>query len=92
MNLYDIKQRNPQLPLAICLAEPSQVEQYSEAGHLPSGLLQELLPGPVTIVLRRKQTGRLAKELNPGVPTIGMVNQWQKMCIQLSTVTSDGLQ
>ena len=74
MNLYDIKQRNHKLPLAICLAETSQVEQYSEAGHLPSGLLDSLLPGPVTVVMRRKKTSRLAEELNPGVPTIGMHN------------------
>ena len=71
MNLYDIKQRNRKLPLAICLGEPAQVEQYSEAGHLPPGLLEDQLPGPVTVVLRRKETSRLAEELNPGVPTIG---------------------
>lgn len=71
MNLYDIKQRNRKLPLAICLAEASQVQQYSETEHLPASLLEELLPGPVTIVLERKQTSKLAEELNPGVATIG---------------------
>ena len=72
MNLYDIKRRNAKLPLAICLAEAGQVEQYGEAAHLPPGLLEDLLPGPVSVVLRRKQRGWLAEELNPGVPTIGV--------------------
>lgn len=71
MNLYEIKQRNFSLPLAICLADASQVGDYGEAQHLPAGLLQKLLPGPVTIVLKRKGKCRLAEELNPGVPTIG---------------------
>ena len=74
VNLYEIKQRNWKLPLAICLANADLVGQYGEAGHLPRGLLQELLPGPVTVVLKRKEGCALAEELNPGVATIGKLS------------------
>lgn len=74
-NLYSIKKRDRKLPLAICLAEASQIDSYAEAGHLPAGLLQELLPGPVTVVLARKEDCALAEQLNPGVTTIGKLQQ-----------------
>ena len=34
-------------------------------------LLRALLPGPVTVVLRRRSDAPLAADLNPGVETIG---------------------
>ncbi len=49
----------------------AQVAGYGEAGHLPAGLLRALLPGPVTVVLRRRSDAPLASELNPGIPTLG---------------------
>lgn len=70
-NLYDVKQRDENLPLAVCLADAGQVKEYCEAGHLPADLLHQLLPGPVTLVLKRKDQSRLAEALNPGVPTLG---------------------
>jgi 2',5'-phosphodiesterase len=42
------------------------------AQDLPPGLLQDLLPGPVTLLLRRRADAPLAPELNPGVPAIGV--------------------
>lgn len=40
--------------------------------HLPDGLLEELLPGPVTLLLQRRPEAPLAAELNPGVSAIGI--------------------
>lgn len=40
--------------------------------HLPKGLLEDLLPGPVTLLLRRLPDAPLAPELNPGVDAIGI--------------------
>ena len=70
-SLYRIKQRSRHLPLAICTTNAGTVGKYGEASHLPSGLLENLLPGPVTLLLKRKAKCPLAAELNPGVETIG---------------------
>jgi tRNA A37 threonylcarbamoyladenosine synthetase subunit TsaC/SUA5/YrdC len=40
--------------------------------HLPHGLLDSLLPGPVTLVLQRGESSILEKSLNPGIGTIGV--------------------
>lgn len=40
--------------------------------HLPEGLVEELLPGPYTLLLRRLPHAPLAAELNPGVGNIGV--------------------
>ena len=40
--------------------------------HLPRGLLEDLLPGPVTLLLARRHDAPLAPELNPGVAAIGI--------------------
>lgn len=69
--IYDIKQRRQGLPLAICVASADRVAEYGETEHLPGGLLARLLPGPVTVLLKRKQLAKLAASLNPGVETIG---------------------
>lgn len=49
--IYAAKGRDPQKPLPICVADPSDVAQYADVRHLPPGLLEALLPGPVTLVL-----------------------------------------
>ena len=69
--IYAIKQRRQGLPLAICVATAGDVGHYGEVGHLPEQLLDKLLPGPVTLLLRRKPESPLADELNPGLETIG---------------------
>lgn len=50
--LYSIKHRDENKPLAICLGNVDDVKKWAIVSHLPSGLLQELLPGPVTLILR----------------------------------------
>ena len=69
--IYAIKQRRQGSPLAICVATAGDVAQYGEVGHLPRQLLDKLLPGPVTLLLRRRPESPLADELNPGLETIG---------------------
>lgn len=38
---------------------------------LPQGIIDDLLPGPVTLLLVRRPDAPLAEELNPGVGAIG---------------------
>lgn len=51
-SLYEIKRRNENKPVAICLGQVCDVRKWASVDHLPDGLLRALLPGPVTLVLR----------------------------------------
>lgn len=73
--LYEIKGRAANVPIAIAVADAEDVGAYGECEHLAEGLLARLLPGPTTVLLRRRQsraTTGVAPELNPGVDLIGI--------------------
>ncbi|MBA0784347.1 hypothetical protein Gotri_001931 [Gossypium trilobum] len=70
--IYDIKGRKHTSPLAICVGDVSDIEHFAVTDHLPHGLLDSLLPGPVTIVLGRGESSILEKSLNPGLDSIGV--------------------
>lgn len=50
-SLYNIKCRNENKPLAICLSEVGDVKTWAHVEHLPIKLLHSLLPGPITLIL-----------------------------------------
>ena len=70
--IYAIKGRQAHVPLAVCLAEAAKAPRYGHCEHLPQGLLPALLPGPVTMLLRRKADAPLAAELTSSSPLIGV--------------------
>lgn len=70
--IYEIKGRKHTSPLAICVGDVSDIKRFAVTDHLPHGLLDSLLPGPVTIVLRRGESSVLDKSLNPGLDNIGV--------------------
>ncbi|KAJ4843556.1 hypothetical protein Tsubulata_007975 [Turnera subulata] len=70
--IYEIKGRLLTRPLAICVGDVSDINRFSVIDHLPHGLLDSLLPGPVTVVLRRGESSVLEKSLNPGLDSIGV--------------------
>ncbi|XP_073114640.1 uncharacterized protein [Elaeis guineensis] len=70
--IYEIKGRKQTSPLAICVADVSDISRFAIVDHLPQGLLDSLLPGPVTVVLRRGESSMLEKSLNPGLDSIGV--------------------
>ena len=70
--IYAAKRRDDRKPLAICLADVADVAAYAQTQQLPEGLLEALLPGPVTLLLRRQAGASLAPELNPGALAIGV--------------------
>eukprot|EP00262_Sarcandra_glabra_P005266 TRINITY_DN1668_c0_g1_i1.p1 TRINITY_DN1668_c0_g1~~TRINITY_DN1668_c0_g1_i1.p1 ORF type:complete len:230 (-),score=31.62 TRINITY_DN1668_c0_g1_i1:417-1106(-) len=70
--IYEIKGRKQTSPLAICVADVSDITRFAVTDHLPHGLLDNLLPGPVTIVLKRGDSSILEKSLNPGLDSIGV--------------------
>ncbi|KAK4529238.1 hypothetical protein CCYA_CCYA01G0095 [Cyanidiococcus yangmingshanensis] len=53
--LYETKQRDLRKPLAIAVPRVSDVAVYMHTEHLPPGLLESFLPGPVTVVLRQRE-------------------------------------
>ncbi|KAI4385498.1 hypothetical protein MLD38_003517 [Melastoma candidum] len=70
--IYEIKGRKHTSPLAICVGDVSDVDRFAVTDHLPNGLLDSLLPGPVTVILRRGESSMLEKSLNPGLESIGV--------------------
>uniref|UniRef100_A0A1Y9H9F2 Threonylcarbamoyl-AMP synthase n=1 Tax=Anopheles farauti TaxID=69004 RepID=A0A1Y9H9F2_9DIPT len=69
--LYVIKERDELKPVAICVATIQDLKHWGEADHLQEELLHELLPGAVTIVVRK--SSRLNNhELVPGESKIGI--------------------
>jgi tRNA threonylcarbamoyl adenosine modification protein (Sua5/YciO/YrdC/YwlC family) len=68
--LYQIKGRDQNKPVAICVNNVKSLSSWGNVDSLPPGLLDTLLPGPVTVVLER--TSNLNSALNPGISKIGI--------------------
>ncbi|KAG8231518.1 hypothetical protein J437_LFUL011556 [Ladona fulva] len=69
--LYEIKKRSPFKPLAICVSDPRDVGNWCHLDpNMPKNLLQSLLPGPVTLIFKRKSL--LNCDLNPGISCVGV--------------------
>ncbi|XP_066591527.1 threonylcarbamoyl-AMP synthase [Prorops nasuta] len=68
--IYEIKIRDKSKPLAICVSSVEEIGKWGEIDHLHPKLLNDLLPGCYTIILRRKS--QLNPALNPGIDNIGI--------------------
>ena len=69
-HLYEIKGRDPSKPIAICVDNIDSIALWGKVDALPSGLLESLLPGPVTVVVKR--TSLLNPLLNPEISSVGI--------------------
>ena len=49
--IYEAKGRGGTKPLAICVADAAAVAEYADVSAAPAGLIDALLPGPLTLVL-----------------------------------------
>ena len=70
--VYECKRRSAKVPLSICVQDIASVATYGDTSHLPPGLLEALLPGPVTLLLRRLEEAPLDPSLNPDTKAIGI--------------------
>ena len=76
--LYRLKGRDRKVPIAIMLSEVRDIECYADVRHLPPGLLHEIFPGRVTILVPRRaraaapRRALLSEDLNPGLPSVGI--------------------
>ncbi|XP_054251157.1 LOW QUALITY PROTEIN: threonylcarbamoyl-AMP synthase [Indicator indicator] len=68
-SIYSLKGRNGAKPLAICLGDVDHLYRYCHV-NVPDELLRDLLPGPVTLVLKRSE--ELNKDLNPFTSLVGV--------------------
>lgn len=67
--IYQIKGRDPNKPIAICLNVIEDIHTYAQV-TVSDSLLSSLLPGQVTLVFNRTQT--LNKNFNPDTNLIGV--------------------
>ena len=67
--LYQIKQRNLVKPLAICVADVTDIYKWCNV-TVPSDLLIKLLPGQVTVVFERSMN--LNSAINPDHSLVGV--------------------
>ncbi|XP_043939528.1 yrdC domain-containing protein, mitochondrial [Protopterus annectens] len=67
--IYELKGRNGNKPLAICVGSIKQIYRFCKV-TVPDHLLQDLLPGPVTLVFERLEA--LNKNLNPFTHLVGV--------------------
>ncbi|XP_071955332.1 threonylcarbamoyl-AMP synthase-like isoform X2 [Antedon mediterranea] len=68
-DLYTIKSRNPHKPIAICVSRIEDIQKWAEV-TVPNTLLNDLLPGPVTVVFHR--TAALNPDFNSTTSLIGL--------------------
>lgn len=68
--LYDIKKRDGNKPLSICVSSVKYIKRWSYVDHIPDNLLESIFPGPYTVILPRRNT--LNPALNPGCNTVGV--------------------
>lgn len=80
-SVYSLKGRNGGKPLAICLGDVDGLYRYCHV-NVPDELLRDLLPGPVTLVLKRSE--ELNKDLNP------FTSEFQDLWPQLSLIIDGG--
>lgn len=86
--IYEMKRRDLSKPLAVCVADYDDIQSICNTDHIPEGLLKDLLPGPVTVVLDRKSSDKIiCEELNPGVSALAVripnCNLLRAICRQL---------
>ena len=76
--LYDIKGRVDAKPISICVAEVEDLGAWGEVDEgVTPGVLGDLLPGPVTILLRRKE--RLNADFNPATRLVGIRDGYHRV-------------
>ncbi|ACV24953.1 L-threonylcarbamoyladenylate synthase [Methanocaldococcus fervens] len=52
--VYKIKKRDFNKPLSICVKNKEEIEKYAYVNDLAKKIIDEFLPGPLTIILKKK--------------------------------------
>ncbi|TGZ54683.1 hypothetical protein CRM22_010575 [Opisthorchis felineus] len=70
--IHQLKGRPMNKPMAICLDEVDSIPYWCNTTGLPQGLLNALLPGPVTLLLPKHSRDPLNAHLNPDAHLVGV--------------------
>lgn len=70
--IYALKGRPAFNPLIVHCYAPEQIETIAEVSPLERGLLERFSPGPLTLVLKRRHGGGLAKSVVAGLDTVAV--------------------
>ena len=68
--IYKAKGRPSDNPLIIHIAEPTDAERYAEANELYYRLAAAFMPGPLTVILKKKNN--IPNEVTGGLPTVAV--------------------
>ncbi|XRO75566.1 L-threonylcarbamoyladenylate synthase [Methanocaldococcus sp. 28A] len=52
--VYEIKKRDFNKPLSICVKDKKEIEKYAYINELAKKIIDKYLPGPLTIILKKK--------------------------------------
>ncbi|EPG75303.1 tRNA threonylcarbamoyl adenosine modification protein, Sua5/YciO/YrdC/YwlC family [Leptospira fainei serovar Hurstbridge str. BUT 6] len=77
--IYKIKNRPVDNPLIVHLANPEQISEIAEVTQDAYRIIQEFMPGPITIILRKKD----ASVYSTGLSTIAVRVPSHKLCAEM---------
>lgn len=80
--VYAIKGRDENKPMHAVFADMQMIEEYAELNDIARKLMEEFLPGPLTLVLKKRAhvTSGIAKNIE----TIGIRMPDSEFCIELA--------
>ena len=80
--IYTIKGRDPHKPIHAIFSDMEMVEKYAEVTDAARKLARRFLPGPLTLVLKKKRhvTGGIARDME----TIGIRIPDNQFCIEVA--------
>ena len=80
--VYAIKGRSEQKPIHCVVADLAMAEEYADVNDAVRRLAEEFLPGPLTLVMRKKS--RIDSGIARGMDTIGVRIPNDEFCIELA--------
>lgn len=80
--LYAIKEREVGKPTHCIVADLVMAEEYAEVNDLARKLVEKFLPGPLTLILKKKLT--VTHGIGRGIDTIGIRIPDNEFCLELA--------
>jgi L-threonylcarbamoyladenylate synthase len=80
--VYDIKGRDTQKPMHCIVANLEMVAEYAEVNDAARKLAEKFLPGPLTLVLKKRPV--LNTGIAKGIDTIGIRIPDNEFCVELA--------
>jgi len=82
MKVYDIKNRTYDKPLSVCVHDINQLKQVAQSNEVIDDMVNKLLPGPYTLLLRKKDS--ISDKLTANSDKIGVRIPDNRICSYLT--------